>query len=143
MKKLLSIIITLLLFLACAKDQKKDAAQNNADSLATKHEDIVASKKTSPTQDNISSPKFDTKLLYGTWTINNDGPHADFKLNEKSLYIVDSEDGGEHDYRISHDSLIVKYEDYNAVGIIKKSVKDTLVINWDNSADVIYFTWKG
>jgi len=46
-------------------------------------------------------------------------------------------------YTLKHDTLTVIHGNYNSIGIIKKVVKDTLVINWNDTADIVYVTWKG
>jgi len=144
MKKLLLPAITYLLLTGCVKEKKEDAVQATADSLATKQHDLNKPTKTTAIPHNkISNPKFAPELLYGIWTLDNDGPHADFELTKKSFFVVDYDGDGDMPYTISHDTLTVKYKDYTTVGIIKKAVKDTMVINWDNGSDVIYFIWKG
>ena len=144
MKKLLLALIIALMLLSCAKEKDKNRIIKIDDSLNGNYNTpALTIKKLRAAGNNSSKPKFGPEVLYGIWTLNNNGPHADFKITKEAFYIADSEDDGNHTYTISNDTITVRYKDYNAVGIIKKAVKDTLIINWDNSADVLYVIWKG
>ena len=144
MIKLFISVFIYLLTISCAKEQKTRSLKAVSDSLASKKSTERPTVKIANTKvNNITNSKFDLELLYGIWTVDNNGPHADFELTEKSYYVVDYDGDGTMPYNIKNNTIIVKYPDYNNIGIIKKAVKDTLVINWNNGIDVTYFTWKG
>ena len=82
-------------------------------------------------------------LLFGIWTYDPVGPHADFELTKKSFYVVDYEGDGNMPYIINQDTLKVFYKDYVSVGIIKGVTKDTLKIDWDKNGIVNCVKWKG
>jgi hypothetical protein len=105
---------------------KKNARQNN------EH----------PKQTKIINPKFNLKLLFGIWTYDPEGPHADFELTKKSFYVVDYDGNGDMPYIINRDTITVYYPDYVSVGIIKSVTKDTLKIDWDKNGIVNCVKWK-
>ena len=130
--------------LSCGKEQKEITTNVANDTVvsAKTSESVPPIQKTSKSQNSIN-PKYSPESLYGIWTVDNDGPHADFELTKKSFYVVDYDGDGDMPYTLKHDTLTVMYGDYNSTGIIKKVVKDTMVINWNNTTDVTYVTWKG
>jgi len=138
MNKLFILVFICFMSLSCSKKEKPEIFKVNSSLPAMKN-------KATPTVD-TDTLKGDTsinhELLYGIWTLDNNGPHADFELTEKSFYVVDYDGDGTMHYTINHDTITVKYPDYINIGIIKKAVKDTLVISWNNGSDVTYFTWK-
>lgn len=95
-----------------------------------------------PKQSKIIKSKFDTKLLFGIWTYDPEGPNADFELSKKSFYVVDYDGTGDMPYIIKHDSIKVYYNDYVSVGIVKNVTKDTLKIDWDKNGTTNYVKWK-
>ena len=143
MIKLFISIFICLLAISCAKDKKTQTTKAVTDSLPLKKSKEKSTVKIANIKDPVINPKFDLELLYGIWTVDNNGPHADFELTKKSFYVVDYDGDGSMPYMINYDTITVKYPDYNNIGIIKKVVKDTLIINWNSGVDVTYFTWKG
>jgi hypothetical protein len=95
-----------------------------------------------PNKSKIINSKFDLKLLFGIWTLDPAGPHADFSLTEKSFYVVDYDGDGDMPYILNHDTIRVFYNDYCSIGIIKKVTKDSLKINWDENGIINYVKWK-
>jgi len=81
-------------------------------------------------------------LLFGIWTNDPDGPHADFDLNKHFFYVVDYDGNGEMPYLINRDTIKVFYNDFESKGIISKVTKDTLSINWDESGITTYTRWR-
>jgi hypothetical protein len=118
MKKFFMFTVAVFLLLSCAKEQKDNVPNEGSEFLTTQRQKVITVQTKAKSQNKINDPKFNPELLYGIWTVDNRGPHADFKLNKETLYIVDSDDDGNHEYSISHDSLIVKYKDYKSIGII-------------------------
>jgi len=145
MKYLLPSITACLLLLACAKEQKNSNPKTVTDTIITTKvsKTSINTQKEVALKNSITNPKFNPESLYGIWTVDNNGPHADFELTEKSFYVVDYDGDGDMPYTLNHDTLTIMYTDYNSIGIIKKVVKDTMVINWNNGTDVTYVTWKG
>lgn len=90
----------------------------------------------------IINSKFDINLLFGIWTYDPKGPHADFHLSRKSFYVVDYDGNGEMPYLIHKDSIKVFYNDFTSVGIITYVTNDSLIIDWDNSGNMYYTKWK-
>ena len=91
----------------------------------------------------IVKSKFDLELLFGIWTYDPEGPHADFELTRKSFFVVDYDGNGHMPYIINQDTIKVFYSDYISVGIIKNATKDTLKIDWDENGTTNYVKWKG
>ncbi|MES2543950.1 MAG: hypothetical protein V4548_03630 [Bacteroidota bacterium] len=153
MKKYL-LIICVLIVISCKK--KESIKETNIENSTPKKEnrivERVSEKNTDieseqnidrPKQSKIIKSKFDMKLLFGIWTYDPEGPHADFELTKKSFYVVDYDGDGDIPYIINQDTIRVYYNDYVSVGIIKNATKDTLKIDWDESGITNYVKWKG
>jgi len=139
MSKLFIVVFICFTSLSCSKKEKTQIFEVT-DSLP------AMKIKAAPTVDTATvkgSTIINPELLYGIWTLDNNGPHADFELTKKSFYVVDYDGDGNMPYKISNDTLTVNYPDYNNTGIIRKVAKDTLIINWNNGIDITYFKWKG
>ncbi|KGO85647.1 hypothetical protein Q765_15125 [Flavobacterium rivuli WB 3.3-2 = DSM 21788] len=142
MKQFLLPISLCLLLASCAKEQKETTIKKVSDTIVVTKAAPETIKET-VLQNTVINPKYNPESLYGIWTLDNNGPHADFELTKKSFYVVDHDGDGNMPYTLKHDTLTVMYADYKSTGVIKKVVKDTMVINWDNTSDVVYITWKG
>jgi hypothetical protein len=154
MKKYL-LLIGILIAISCEKKEiVKEASIENLTSQKKEKGIIkkVPSKNTDtesvqnidrPKQCKIIKSKFDTKLLFGIWTNDPEGPHADFDLSKKSFYVVDYDGDGDMPYLINEDSIKVYYNDFISIGIIQNVTKDTLKIDWDKNGITIYSKWKG
>ena len=153
MKKYL-LIICVLIAISCEKKESiNDVKFENlalpkkegriVETVSEKNTDIETVQNINrPKKSKIIKSKFDIKLLFGIWTNDPEGPHADFDLNKKSFYVVDYDGNGEMPYIINEDSLKVYYNDFLSVGIIKKVTKDTLQIDWDENGITNYVKWK-
>ena len=95
-----------------------------------------------PTKSSIVNSKFAENNLFGIWTVDLKGPHADFELNKDFYYIVDYDGNGDMLYTIKDDSIVVFLKDLITKGQINKAQNDTLQISWDNEKSTIYFRWK-
>lgn len=95
-----------------------------------------------PKESKIIKSKVDLKLLFGIWTYDPNGPHADFELTNKSFYVVDYDGDGDMPYVLKQDTIKVYYNDYVSIGIIKSVTKDTLKMDWDKNGVVNYVKWK-
>lgn len=141
MKKHL-FIFCILIIISCKKLESGKEAEI-VQAVTEKNTEIKKEQKTeSQKQNKIINPKFDLELLFGIWTYDSQGPHADFELTKKSFYVVDYDGDGDMPYIINQDTLKVFYKDYVSVGIIKDVTKDTLKIDWDNNGIVNCVKWK-
>lgn len=94
-------------------------------------------------QTSIINTKLDTALLFGIWTSNPDGPHADFSLTGRSFYVVDYDGNGSMPYELTDNRLKIYYNDFILEGTIFSVGKDTLQIMWktfDKTNN--YVRWK-
>jgi hypothetical protein len=99
---------------------------------------------------NIYRPKpstiktnIDTILLFGIWTSDPEGPHADFELTSKSFYVVDYEGDGDMPYELNDRNIKVYYNDFIQEGKVISVSKDTLKIMW-KELDFVnsYVKWR-
>ena len=142
MKKHL-LFFCILIVVSCKKVESGKEAKI-IQTVTEKNTEIEKVKKTErQKQSKIINPKFDLELLFGIWTYDPEGPHADFELTKKSFYVVDYDGDGNMPYIINQDTLKVFYKDYVSVGIIKGVTKDTLKIDWDKNGIVNCVKWKG
>ncbi len=74
--------------------------------------------------------KLDTALLFGIWTSDPNGPHADFDLTRKSFFVVDYDGNGDMPYELINNRLKIYYNDLILEGDIMSIDKDTLKIKW-------------
>lgn len=153
MKKQL-LFICLILFISCKKTEtinkvnieNQISNQNNNIALETisKKNSIVESQQNieNPKRSKIINSKFELELLFGIWTNDPKGPHADFDLNEKYFYVVDYDGNGDMPYIINQDTIKVFYKDFTSIGIINNVTKDSLLIDWDGNGISKYVKWK-
>jgi hypothetical protein len=153
MKKYLLFIFVLIVISCAKKESTKKANLEKStihktenrivETVSEKNTDIESVQNIEqPKQSKIINPKFDSKLLFGIWTYDPDGPHADFQLTKKSFYVVDYDGNGDMPYLINQDTIKVYYNDFISVGIIKNATKDTLKIDWDENGIINYVKWK-
>lgn len=89
----------------------------------------------------IINPAFSTDYLFGVWTTDPNGPHADFALDSNSFYIVDYDGNGHRPYVIREDSLIIFYGDFTGRNKILKADQDSLVLENEDGV-VKHVRWK-
>ena len=93
--------------------------------------------------ESILKTTVDTTLLFGIWTSNPDGPHADFELSKKSFFIVDYDGDGDMPYTLTDKKLKIFYNDFTQDGEIISVSKDSLKIKWIDANDATnYSRWK-
>jgi len=101
--------------------------------------------------DNIDRPKFsqiidskiDTSKLFNIWTLDPDGPHADFVISKNEFYIVDYDGDGDMPFILKRDSLTVFYNDFILKGRIINVTNDSLKIWWEETNSATnYVEWK-
>ena len=98
---------------------------------------------------NINRPKkskiktnLDTTLLFGIWTSDLKGPHADFQLSHNSFYVVDYDGDGDMPYDLNDRKIKIYYNDFIQEGEIISVDKDTLKIMWKEYDNVNnYVRW--
>jgi hypothetical protein len=96
-----------------------------------------------PKKSQVIKPVFDTKLLYKIWTLDPNGPHADFWLTEKDFYVVDYDGDGAMPYLIEQDSILIFYNDFIQKGRIMNVTRDSLVIQWEEiELPTSYVIWE-
>ncbi|KIA94696.1 hypothetical protein OA93_19615 [Flavobacterium sp. KMS] len=154
MKKYL-LFISILILVSCKKSENIE--KNNTRNVVSQEESSTINNAVSdenadiedkqnigvPKESRIIKSKFDTKLLFGIWTNDPEGPHADFDLSKKSFYVVDYDGDGDMPYLINEDSIKVYYNNFISIGIIQNVTKDTLKIDWDKNGITVYSRWKG
>jgi hypothetical protein len=91
----------------------------------------------------IIKTQLDTTLLFGIWTTDPDGPHADFKITNKSFYIVDYDGDGDMPYELIDDKLKIYYNDFIQEGQIISVSKEHLKIRWEDNKNINTFVrWE-
>lgn len=96
-----------------------------------------------PEKSSIINPTIDTTQLFKIWTIDPDGPHADFWFKPTDFFVVDYDGNGAMPYILNRDSLTIFYNDFIQKGKIVSVSKDTLKIIWnDAESPTEYLEWK-
>jgi hypothetical protein len=91
----------------------------------------------------IINPTIDTTQLFKIWTLDPEGPHADFWIKREYFYVVDYDGDGAMPYELKGDSLTIYYNDFIQKGLIKKVTKDSLIIKWDGLDELTgYIEWR-
>lgn len=152
------LTVSVLLFLSsCGGDKKQEAIANAdlavEDSITTSYQRPVITISEANTDlesvENIERPatskvinsRFPLSSLYGIWTYDPEGPHADFELDEKWFFVVDYDGDGNMPYIIKQDSIIVYYNDFISKGLIKEATGEKLKISWDGQEATEYVKW--
>lgn len=132
MKQLVTIILFLLLFCSC-KEQEDIKTTSTAEPKKT-----IEKQKSSV----VKNSAFSNKDLFGIWTIDPAGPHADFELTKKSFYIVDYDGNGDMIYEIIGNKINIFHQNERVqTGLISKAKNDSLVIYWANGEYTTYVRW--
>jgi hypothetical protein len=96
-----------------------------------------------PEKSEIVDSKIDTLLLFRIWTLDPNGPHADFHISKKDFYAVDYDGNGSMPYILRKDSLTIFYNDFIQKGRILKVTKDKLTIKWNEAnRPTEYVEWR-
>jgi hypothetical protein len=96
-----------------------------------------------PNKTIIINPTVDTTELFKIWTLDPDGPHADFWFKQTEFYVVDYDGVGAMPYLLNQDSLTIFYNDFIKKGKIVSVSKDNLKIHWDEAErPTEYVEWK-
>ncbi|HEX8531446.1 MAG TPA: hypothetical protein VF646_15550, partial [Cytophagales bacterium] len=94
-----------------------------------------------PAKSQIINPAFALKDVFGVWTTDPNGPHADFSLDSNSFYIVDSDGNGDMPYILRNDSLIIFYDEFIGKNKILKADQDSLILQSEGGV-VRHVRWK-
>ena len=85
-----------------------------------------------------------TKLLFNTWVIDPNGPHADFVLSPKAFSIVDYDGDGDMPYLLKGNKLTIYYKEFVQEVEILSVSKTNLILKWkDIEEPITYVVWKG
>ena len=96
-----------------------------------------------PTKSQIIHSAVDTTLLFGIWTLDPNGPHADFWLTAEDFYVVDYDGDGSMPYILKKDSIEIFYNDFKQKGKIVAVTSDSLSIHWEEAAlPTTYVKWE-
>lgn len=116
--------------------------ENAIDSSKSKSQSAVNQDAKHPVLSKINTA-LDTALLFGIWTIDPNGPHADFVLSKNSYYVVDYDGDGDMPYELKGNDIKIYFKDFIQVGKILSVDRDSLKINWKNSDNAeTYVRWK-
>lgn len=102
-----------------------------------------------PANKNIERPskfviktQLDTALLFGIWTSDPEGPHADFDLSSKSFFVVDYDGDGDMPYELIGNKMKIYYNDFIQEGEIISDGKNSLKIRWKDFEEInTYVRW--
>lgn len=96
-----------------------------------------------PKRSEIIDPSIDTAQLFKIWTLDLNGPHADFWFKRNEFFVVDYDGDGAMPYILKGDSLTVFYNDFIQKGKIISVGKNVLKIYWNESdRPTEYVEWK-
>ena len=140
------LLFNLIILSSCNKVVKLDGTSSKNHKPTEKEVNVsTTNNKKYPSRSKkniILESKFDINLLFGIWTVDPEGPHADFELNKESFFVVDYDGDGSMLYKIHKDTLTVYFKDFTSIGLIKNVTKDSLTINWDENGITNYVKWK-
>lgn len=83
--------------------------------------------------------QLDTTLLFDTWVIDPDAPHAAFALSARSFYVVDYDGDGDMPYELNGQHLKIYYNDFIQEGEIISVSADSLNIRWQGNTQASSF----
>lgn len=157
------LLVSIFFFLGCNETSKNTSKPENvvvADTIHHGYNELANTSKNRSftTSDfntdnseikNIDRPKkstiktnLDTTLLFGIWTSDPTGPHADFVLSSKSFYVVDYDGDGAMPYELIYRKIKIYYNDFIQEGKIISVDKDTLKISWKDIDQInFYVRW--
>ena len=93
-------------------------------------------------KESILKTHLDTNLLFGIWTVDPEGPHADFHLTKKSFYVVDYDGDGDLLYELQGRKIKIYYKDVVQQGKIISVSQYSLHIQWKDAETIQqYVRW--
>ncbi len=124
-------------------DQLADEQNRKAYTSSEYNTDLENENIKRPNNSIIKNPTIDTTQLFRMWTIDPDGPHADFWFTRTVFYVVDYYGDGAMPYIINQDSLTIFYNDFVKKGRIIFVNRDTLKIHWNEcEKPTKYVKWE-
>ncbi|MFZ6665977.1 hypothetical protein [Peijinzhouia sedimentorum] len=124
-------------------NQLADAQNRSTYTISEYNTDLENENIDRPDKTLITNPKIDITKLFKIWTLDPNGPHADFWFKPTEFYVVDYDGDGAMPYLLNQDSLTIFYNDFIQKGKIVSVSKDTLKIHWDESErPTQYVEWK-
>lgn len=124
-------------------NQLADEQNRNNYTVSEYNTDLENENIDRPEKTIITNPTIDTTELFKIWTLDPDGPHADFWFKSTEFYVVDYDGDGAMPYRLNKDSLTIFYNDFIQKGRIVSVNKDTLKIHWNETeSPTKYVEWK-
>lgn len=124
-------------------NQLADEQNRSTYAISEYNTDLDKESINRPEKTVITNPTVDTTLLFKIWTLDPDGPHADFWLKPTEFYVVDYDGDGAMPYLLDQDSLTIFYNDFIQKGRIVSVSRDTLKILWNETEHPTnYVKWK-
>lgn len=153
----ITILFLTLVSLSCQPEKKKTnnnlktEASTKTDAIKTYHELANPEKRTTltvseyntdnPDIENLKRPsktiirnlEIDTTKVFGIWTRDANGQHAEFRLNSKSFFVVDYDGDGNIPYLLDKNEITIFYNDFIQKGIITSTENNSLKIKWSDA----------
>ncbi len=123
-----AMVLAVVFLSSCRNQEVNKTANSLQQKIATEKQKIINSS-------------FPVKNLFGIWTKDPNGSHADFELTETSFYDADFDGNGYMPYEINDNKIKVHYPDSEKTGLIKKAKNDSLVIYWASGEYSTYVRW--
>jgi len=150
MKRYIFILSTISLIILSSCNKKAESVteeiEQQVETTAPAADTVTKSPapKTERPKKSVVETSLNTKLLFNTWVIDPEGPHADFVLSPKSFYVADYDGDGDMPYILNGNKLTIYYEDsVQEVEILSVS-ENKLVMKWkDIDEPITYEVWKG
>ncbi|MGL1888401.1 MAG: hypothetical protein OCD76_17930 [Reichenbachiella sp.] len=96
-----------------------------------------------PSRPIFKNTQVDTTELFGIWTVDPTGPHADFWLTKDSYYVVDYDGDGDMPYILDGRTLTIFFEHGKQVLEILSTSNDTLrTFSKEYEYETLYIRWK-
>lgn len=113
-------------------DQLADEQKRKRYTISEYNTDLETENIGRPEKTIITNPTVDTIHLFKIWTLDPDGPHADFWLKRTEFYVVDYDGNGAMPYILDKNKITIYYNDFVQQGIITSTENDTLKIKWSD-----------
>lgn len=96
-----------------------------------------------PSRPIFKNTQIDTTELFGIWTVDPTGPHADFWLTKDSYYVVDYDGDGDMPYILDGRTITIFFEHGKQVLEILSTSNDTLrTFSKEYKYEALYTRWK-
>ena len=138
------ILITLLILMSVScKNEKKSDSLNSNKEWELKINNVEINNIERPEKTIIRNLAIDTTKVFGIWTQDSNGAHADFWLTSKSFYVADYDGDGAMPYILDKNEITIFYIDFVQKGVITSAENNTLKIKWsDNDKETEYVKFE-